>query len=428
MDEEVLDRPLDLSIPRSDVALLSNAGGLQANNSFSWSGMAEALSWSDQLLRVKSVMTIAQLNQDWKDEEEVQEEDDQQPWRFDGQFEAFKPLEEEVEDVVGEEGVTIAESRSLEVGQEFHIFGGEEESSPIATKHFRERAEDIGKPGLRAIPPSDDVAGEESQPVRQEECSVELEAVFPAPQVSDQSVGPADLSAKEASRSDCSVGDATVQDNTLPELAEVVDGQPEEVDEGVGEEVHSEESGDDNDSIPDLEETEAVADGEVAANGADEEINKGGKQSRGEKKARKIMTKLGLKQVPGVTRVTIRKSKNILFVIAKPDTYKSPGSDTYIVFGEAKIEDLSQQAQMEAANKFRSAEMMSQMPDMSAVTGPAPIPEEEEEEDDTVEAEGVEDKDIDLVMSQANVSRGKAVKALQNNANDIVNAIMELTM
>merc|ERR1711934_1343611 len=213
----------------------------------------------------------------------------------------------------------------------------------------------------------------------------------------------------------------------MPELAEVVDGQSEEVDEGVGEEVHSEESGDDNDSIPDLEETEEVADGDVAATGGDEEANKGGKQSRGEKKARKIMTKLGLKQVPGVTRVTIRKSKNILFVIAKPDTYKSPGSDTYIVFGEAKIEDLSQQAQMEAANKFRSAEMMSQMPDMSAMTGPAPIPEEEEE-DDTVEAEGVEDKDIDLVMSQANVSRGKAVKTLQNNANDIVNAIMELTM
>merc|ERR1712192_294990 len=200
-----------------------------------------------------------------------------------------------------------------------------------------------------------------------------------------------------------------------------------EVDEGVGDEVHSEGSADDNDSIPDLEETEAAAGGEVVA-GVDEEINKGGKQSRGGKKARKIMTKLGLKQVPGVTRVTIRKSKNILFVIAKPDTYKSPGSDTYIVFGEAKIEDLSQQAQMEAANKFRSAEMMSQMPDMSAVTGPAPIPEDDEEDDTVVEAEGVEDKDIDLVMSQANVSRGKAVKALQNNANDIVNAIMELTM
>ena len=213
MDEEVLDSPLDLSIPRSDAALLSNAGGLQSNNSFSWSGMAEALSWSDQLLRVKSVMTIAQLNQDWKDEEEVQEEDDQQPWRFDGQFEAFKPLEEEVEDVVGEEGVTIAESRSLEVGQEFHIFGGEEERSPVATKQFQERAEDIGKPGLRAIPPSDAVGGEESSPVCLEECSVELEAVFPASQVSDQSVGPADCSVGY-------VGDATVQDNTLSHIAD----------------------------------------------------------------------------------------------------------------------------------------------------------------------------------------------------------------
>ena len=45
-------------------------------------------------------------------------------------------------------------------------------------------------------------------------------------------------------------------------------------------------------------------------------------------------------------------------------------------------------------------ENFHQMPDMSAVTGPAPIQEEEEEEDDTVEAEGVEDKDIELVMSQ----------------------------
>ena len=45
-----------------------------------------------------------------------------------------------------------------------------------------------------------------------------------------------------------------------------------------------------------------------------------------------------------------------------------------------------------------------------------------------VDETGVEAKDIELVMSQANVSRGKAVKALKNNDNDIVNAIMELTM
>ena len=40
---------------------------------------------------------------------------------------------------------------------------------------------------------------------------------------------------------------------------------------------------------------------------------------------------------------------------------------------------------------------------------------------------GVEAKDIELVMSQANVSRTKAVKALKNNQNDIVNAIMVST-
>ena len=42
------------------------------------------------------------------------------------------------------------------------------------------------------------------------------------------------------------------------------------------------------------------------------------------------------------------------------------------------------------------------------------------QEDET----GVEPKDVELVMSQANVSRTKAVKALKNNNNDIVNAIM----
>ena len=41
-----------------------------------------------------------------------------------------------------------------------------------------------------------------------------------------------------------------------------------------------------------------------------------------------------------------------------------------------------------------------------------------------VDESGVESKDVDLVMSQANVSKAKAIKALKNNNNDIVNAIM----
>ena len=42
----------------------------------------------------------------------------------------------------------------------------------------------------------------------------------------------------------------------------------------------------------------------------------------------------------------------ILFVIQKPDVFKSPASDTYIIFGEAKIEDLSAAAQQAAADQF----------------------------------------------------------------------------
>ncbi|XP_072573037.1 uncharacterized protein nacad isoform X2 [Paramormyrops kingsleyae] len=184
-------------------------------------------------------------------------------------------------------------------------------------------------------------------------------------------------------------------------------------------------------SVPELEESETALmrppDSQSqlshAAPSADESMNKG-KQSRSEKKARKAMSKLGLRQIHGVTRITIRKSKNILFVITRPDVFKSPASDIYIVFGEAKIEDLSQQVHKAAAEKFKvplepSPIIPENRPSLS-------IKEESEEEE--VDEAGLELRDIELVMAQANVSRGKAIRALRHNKNDIVNAIMELTM
>ena len=97
------------------------------------------------------------------------------------------------------------------------------------------------------------------------------------------------------------------------------------------------------------------------------------------------------------------------------------------MFGEAKIEDLSQQATMAAAERFKAPESAAAGTDAAAAgTTVAPIAEEEDEEgvDDT----GVDEKDVEIVMSQANVSRARAVRALRNNQSDIVNAIMELTM
>ncbi|KAB1270285.1 Nascent polypeptide-associated complex subunit alpha [Camelus dromedarius] len=108
----------------------------------------------------------------------------------------------------------------------------------------------------------------------------------------------------------------------------------------------------------------------------------------------------------------------------QPDVYKSPASDTYIVFGEAKIEDLSQQAQLAAAEKLKvQGEAVS---DIQENTQTPAVQEESEEEE--VDETGVEVKDLELVKSQANVLRAKAAPALKNNSNDIVNASMELTM
>ncbi|KAF8072410.1 Nascent polypeptide-associated complex subunit alpha-like protein [Scenedesmus sp. PABB004] len=137
------------------------------------------------------------------------------------------------------------------------------------------------------------------------------------------------------------------------------------------------------------------------------------------------MQKLGMKPVPGVSRVTIKKSKNILFVINAPDVFKSPASDTYIIFGEAKIEDLSAAAQNQAAQAFQMAQEAGM--DEGALGRPAAAAIEEDDGEE-VDESGVEAKDIELVMTQANVSRARAVKALKASSGDIVSAIMELTL
>ena len=65
---------------------------------------------------------------------------------------------------------------------------------------------------------------------------------------------------------------------------------------------------------------------------------------------------------------------------------------------------------------------------MQSCSKPAPEGATEVEgDDDDVDAAGVEEKDIELVVQQANVSRAKAIKALKKNGNDIVNAIMVCT-
>ncbi len=151
-----------------------------------------------------------------------------------------------------------------------------------------------------------------------------------------------------------------------------------------------------------------------------------GKQNRNEKKARKAILKMGMKPVPGVNRIMVKKNKSTLFIITKPDVYKAAGSDTYVIFGEARMDDSGAQQQQAAAEQFRAAASDRATAAASRV-GAGPAADAGDDAEGSVDETGLEAKDIELVMSQANVSRGKAVGALKRNEGDIVNAIMELT-
>ena len=151
------------------------------------------------------------------------------------------------------------------------------------------------------------------------------------------------------------------------------------------------------------------------------------------------MLKLGMKQVPGILRVTVKKSKNVLFAINKPDVYKSNvGGDTYVIFGEAKSEDSGATARQQAAINQLNNKAAAQQDAASASASTPAMPEMEEAapasddaaaaaEEEVVDETGLDSKDIELVMSQAGCNRAKAVKALKDNEGDLVNSIMSLT-
>ena len=114
-------------------------------------------------------------------------------------------------------------------------------------------------------------------------------------------------------------------------------------------------------------------------------------------------------------------------MIASPDVYKSPNSDCYIVFGEAKvtdfriyigmtdmsmqIEDINSQAQLSAQQLAQSGG-----PGAGPVATPGAagggddddddMPElEAPDEDGEVDEAGVDAKDIELVMQQVRQAR-----------------------
>lgn len=208
---------------------------------------------------------------------------------------------------------------------------------------------------------------------------------------------------------------------------------------------------DDNDDIPTLEEVpdmEAVPSmaaggaaggsaGDVAAPAAATPIN------RAERKARRMMEKLGMKSVSGISQVILKmqggSARGGVFTIASPDVFEKNGS--YVVFGEARqggggtgagssTQAQQAQAMQQIAALAKSEGGSSGGIEMSAAGGAdsSEVTIEAVNDDDAaVDESGLESKDIDLVVAQAGCSRSKAAKALKENDGDLVNAIMSLT-
>ncbi|XP_064540545.1 nascent polypeptide-associated complex subunit alpha [Drosophila montana] len=152
------------------------------------------------------------------------------------------------------------------------------------------------------------------------------------------------------------------------------------------------------------------------------------KYSRGEKKARRLLMKLDLEPVANVSRVTMRKAKNVLLCIDQPEVYKCPNSKTLICFGEVRIENTSNAAAAQAAERYindvnvRAPQLVNDARDPLLTTN--------DDEDVDIDALGnaLDEKDIELVQMQAGCTRQTAIKALIKHKSDVVNAIMELTV
>lgn len=149
-------------------------------------------------------------------------------------------------------------------------------------------------------------------------------------------------------------------------------------------------------------------------------------QSRGERKARKAFEGLGLTLVPGITRVAFKRPRNELIVIAKPEVYKANDSDVYIIYGEPSMPNGALPPQVAAAEQMARQHYASMV--QKGEAEPIPTLTDETEDDSNLEPPpGIEEKDIQLVMDQADISRAEAIKAIQKCDGDVVNAIMDIT-
>merc|ERR1711862_272253 len=125
-----------------------------------------------------------------------------------------------------------------------------------------------------------------------------------------------------------------------------------------------------------------------------------------------------MKQLTGITRVTLKKRDGLIFVIDDPEVLNLDSS--YAIFGELKLGDLNRQMQMEQAKKFAQRAPKAQAP--AAKAGEAPA-----DDGEPLSEEGLTQNHIKMVMDHTNCTRNQAIKVLRETNDDMVQAVMKLT-
>ncbi|KAJ1920630.1 GAL4 enhancer protein [Mycoemilia scoparia] len=151
-----------------------------------------------------------------------------------------------------------------------------------------------------------------------------------------------------------------------------------------------------------------------------------------DRRVRKAMDKLKLKQADNISMITMRRTNGTLFSIQNPEVFHNPKSSSWIVFGQARMRNsnpqLSQLLQQlqENPGALGAGPGSDEVP-IAVESGKGKETEKNDDEDEEVDETGISAENIALVMEQANCSRAKAVKGIKEADNDVVTAIMNLT-
>ena len=138
--------------------------------------------------------------------------------------------------------------------------------------------------------------------------------------------------------------------------------------------------------------------------------------------------KLGMKQFPGITRVTLRKRDGYIFVINEPEVLRAAdGGNSYVCFGEIKIDDPNARLQQAEAKRFAEQNAAQAMKAGGDKAASKEEPKTKGDDEAPADEEGVTTDHINMVMEHTGCTRNEAIGALKESNNDMINAVMKLT-